>query len=30
MDINFFNDNLEENVVKIQHKDVKLFLIEKY
>jgi hypothetical protein len=28
MDINFFNDNLEENVVKIQHKDVKLFLIK--
>ena len=27
MDINFFNDNLEENIVKIQHKDVKLFLI---
>ena len=28
MNINFFNDNLEENVVKIQYKDVKLFLIK--
>lgn len=27
MDVNFFNDDLEENIVKIQHKDVKLFLI---
>lgn len=28
MDINFFNDNLEENIVKIQYKDVKLFLVK--
>jgi len=27
MDINFFNDDLNENIVKIQHKDIKLFLI---
>jgi hypothetical protein len=30
MDINFFNNNLEENVVKIQYKDVKLFLIKNF
>jgi len=28
MDINFFNDNLEENIVKINYKDIKLFLIK--
>ena len=28
MNTNFFNDDLEENVVKIQHKDIKLFLIK--
>ena len=28
MNINFFNDNLEENIVKIQYKDIKLFLIK--
>jgi hypothetical protein len=28
MNINFFNDNLEENVMKIEYKDVKLFLIK--
>ncbi len=28
MNINFFNDDLEENIVKIQYKDVKLFLIK--
>jgi hypothetical protein len=28
MSINFFNDNLEENIVKIQYKDIKLFLIK--
>ena len=28
MNINYFNDNLEENIVKIQYKDVKLFLIK--
>jgi len=29
MDINFFKDNIEENIVKIQYKDVKLFLVKK-
>lgn len=28
MNINFFNDNLEENIVKIEYKDIKLFLIK--
>jgi len=28
MDINLFNDNLEENIVKINYKDIKLFLIK--
>jgi hypothetical protein len=28
MDINFFKDNIEENIVKIQYKDVKLFLVK--
>ena len=28
MNIIFFNDDLEENIVKIQYKDVKLFLIK--
>jgi len=27
MNINFFNDDLEENIVKIEYKDIKLFLI---
>jgi hypothetical protein len=27
MNINFFNDDLEENIVKINYKDIKLFLI---
>jgi hypothetical protein len=29
MNINLFEDNLEENIVKIQYKDIKLFLIKK-
>jgi len=28
MNINFFNDDLEENIVKIHYKDIKLFLIK--
>ena len=28
MNINFFNDNLEENIVKIEYKDIKLFLVK--
>lgn len=28
MDINFFKDDLEDNIVKIQYKDIKLFLIK--
>jgi hypothetical protein len=27
MDINFFKDNIEENIVKIQYKDIKIFSI---